>query len=118
MTNRSLRDLIQDLPRQEESEPTLRTIAQSVVTERTQVPDDFPGFSARLPGDDEPHPFGGGIENPMPGMSVLAMSRALREGAIPFEQERQVRAYIAQYQERTGEIVYNPRNHRAVDPRT
>jgi hypothetical protein len=115
MANRSLRDLIQDLPRREEPEPTLRSIAQRVVTERTQVPDDFPGFSARMPGDEDPHPFGGGVENPMPSLSVLDMSRALREGAIPFEKEREVRAYLDQFQRRTGEVLYDPRNHQASD---
>jgi hypothetical protein len=52
----------------------------------------------------------------MPGVSVAEMSRALREGAIPFEQERQVRAYLSQYQRQTGESLYDPRNHRAIDP--
>jgi hypothetical protein len=113
MPIRNIRDLIEDLPVSSEPEPTLTSVARSSVTERTLLPDEHPGISARMPGDD-PHPLGAGIENPIPSLSVLELSRALREGAIPFETERKVRAYLSQYQRQSGESVYDPRFHNAI----
>jgi hypothetical protein len=54
---------------------------------------------------------GGSVENPIPELGPLALSRALREGEIPPEQERQVRAYLTQYERYTGESLYSSRNH-------
>ena len=54
---------------------------------------------------------GGAIKNPIPELGPLGLSRALREGTIPPQHERQVRAYLAQYERYTGDTLYNPRHH-------
>lgn len=41
----------------------------------------------------------------------LELSRQLREGKIPHDREREVRAYLQQYERFAGETLYDPRNH-------
>jgi hypothetical protein len=43
MITRSIRDLIQDLPAPTDPEPTLTSIARTVVTEGYVIPDEHPG---------------------------------------------------------------------------
>lgn len=109
-----IRDLVQGW--NPEPAPTLREVATTPVTEST-VYEELPGWSAHMPGDPEDHPRGGAVPNPMPELGgPLTLSRALREGEIPFEKERQVRAYLAQFEKHMGQSLYNPSNHRVLDP--
>ena len=108
----TLRDLVENWNPSEA--PTLREVATTPVEHA--VYEDNPGWSARMPGD-ESHPVGAGVSNPMPELGgPLALSRALRAGEIPFEKERQVRVYLDQFQKQSGQTLYDPRNHRAIDP--
>lgn len=69
-------------------------------------------FVAKMPGDEGTHPLAETGRNPFPGWSVLAISRALRDGRIADPTlERKARAYLSQYQRLTGEVIYDPRKH-------
>jgi hypothetical protein len=108
----TIRDLIEGWTPPET--PTLREVATTPVEHA--VYEDNPGWSARMPGD-ESHPVGEAVTNPLPELGgPLALSRALRAGEIPFDQERQVRAYLDQFQKQTGHVLYEPKHHRANDP--
>lgn len=106
----NIRDMLEGPPHPSESE-TLRTIVQRRVAERTVIPDELPGYAAHLPGDANDHPRASDtVSNPIPGVTALGLSRMLRAGEIPMNLERQVRAYIAQYERFTGEVLYSSRN--------
>jgi hypothetical protein len=111
---KNLRDLFAGAP---ERELSLRDLANEQVTERTVYEPELPDFTARMPGDNPNHPLVvAQLSNPFYGKSPLAVSRELREGRIPPQQERQARAWIDQYQKLSGETVYNGRNHEFEEP--
>lgn len=113
---KTLRDLLAGPPHPIEVN-TLQMVAYET-RDFTPVYDRTAGFTARLPGDADDHPLSGTTPtNPFPGQSVLALSRALREGSIRDPAvERKVRAYIDQYQKLTGEVIYRGGNHTPVCP--
>lgn len=114
---KNIRDLLQGPAHPSEAE-TLRTVVQRRVAERTVVPDELPGYTARLPGDANDHPrTSDTVSNPIPGTTAIGLSRMLRAGEVPVHLERQVRAYIAQYERFAGEVLYSQRNHQEGEKR-
>jgi hypothetical protein len=115
MSAKNIRDLLVGPPHPSES-VTIHTVAKETVKERTVVPDETSKFTARLPGDENDHPLAEVGKNPFPGVSVLALSRMLRDGTMPPDKERQARAYLSQHQRLTGEVMYDRRNHEPDHP--
>jgi hypothetical protein len=87
---------------------TLRTMAADVVTEPEYF--EYPGVTACLPGD-EPHLLAETARNPFPpGVSVMAIARALREGWIKDPGlAKRARAYVDAYQKQLGQPFYDGR---------
>lgn len=112
MAAKSIRDMLVGPPHPSES-ITLQTLA-ATVQEHEAYPEENPGFHAKMPGDSSPHLLGTAIQNPLPGESVLALSRRLRDGTLPPQLERQAQAYIHQYQKWSGDAVYDARNHEQI----
>ena len=108
---KTIRDLVEGWSSSHVTDRALVEVARDVPNGAVE---EHVGVSARMPGDSDPHPLGGGVANPMPGMSALALSRALRAGEIPFDQERRVRVYLDQYQKQSGELLYNPSHHQGI----
>jgi len=84
------------------------------------VLDPLEGFFARMPGDSlEDHLKSAEvIQKPIPEMSVVDMSRGLREGVFSkdLDLERKVRAYIEQWQRFNGAVLYDPSCHINICP--
>ena len=108
---KTLRDLIPGDPHPDEAVSTIQAALQQV--EIVPEVDPLAGFFTRMPGDSlEGHIKAAEIiANPVPGASPMDLSRGLREGAYAIDLERKVRAFIAQYQRFTGEVLYDSRNH-------
>lgn len=107
----SLRDLLPGDPHPAEREHTAQRVVerwrQNLVTERTVVPDPLSTWTAKMPGDDvEGHPLHGRATNPFPGINVLELARMLQAGQVPMHLERQVIAYIDQYERLDGQSVF------------
>lgn len=116
MTVKNIRDMLVGPPHPSEA-TTLRTVAAESPPEREVRADPTDAFTARLPGDAEDHPLQDTGKNPFPGMSVLAISRAIREGKITDPVlRRKADAYIDQYQRLTRQAVYSTQNHEEGEP--
>lgn len=114
MALKSIRDMFQGAPSQPDL--SLRAVATTNITERTLVPPEAPGFTARLPGDAEDHPIGHRVSNPLPGISILELARMDREGKLDRETSRKAQAYFDLYRKMEGQAVYSARNHEFEEP--
>lgn len=114
MAVKNIRDLLVGDPHPDEAN-TLQKLAAP--QEYEQYPVTNPERIARMPGDDiEKAPYYKECLNPLPGLSVQAMSKLLREGRLPPEKERAVRTYLGHYQKLSGEVMYDHRNHNNIAP--
>ncbi len=114
MAVKNIRDLLAGPPHPDEAN-NLQALAKP--HEYESFPAVNAEWKARMPGDDlESAPLYQNSVNPFPGLGVQAMSRLLREGKLPPEKERSVRAYLDQYRKLTGEVLYDPRMHNNIAP--
>lgn len=126
---KSIRDLVQGW--NPEPNPTVRDCAEGYRTEYaplgkspyahtpgdqlehvSEFEMDGPVSAERMLGKDFHLGPQGMPKNPMPELGgPLEVSRALREGKIPFKREREIRDYLQRYQSFVGQTLYDPQHH-------
>jgi hypothetical protein len=101
----SLRDLVKTNAK---ADTTLQGAAKGEgPTADPGVHPDEARFTARMPGDTSDHPLNS--DNPYRGKNPQTVLRALREGNLSPDQERQARAAIDTYAKLSGDAVGGPR---------